>query len=393
MNILIITPDIFPYSKGYGGRITLMLCEGFKRLGHEVNIISSIPDNITPDIPTGQYNIKLMKLYKISRSTYSYFMPLHIRDFLSLRNFLNQNIHKYDLIVINDFTWSLVLASLLFIRNKNKNKVMMINHGILSLRANKIVFYMSKIFNKIIANIFLSNIRCIISFSSKSDADFQQIVKSNAKRTVVPSCLEYNSVTKTYENSLSFSRNVLDKYKKYFNINDFIFSVSEINFHKGYHILLEACGILFNHGYNFDVVIAGKENIDYMVTLNEIISKYNMEKNVHFIGQIDDIEKFVLMMKSNLYVIPSLNEGFGVGAQEASILGVKTVATDTGAHKELLGNKNYNIIVKPGDVTDLKQAIIAALNSDKVFVKLDLKRLDEFSCDKISERILRFFSS
>ena len=133
--------------------------------------------------------------------------------------------------------------------------------------------------------------------------------------------------------------------------------------------------------------------MDYMVTLNEIIGKYNMEKNVHFIGQIDDIEKFVLMMKSNLYVIPSLNEGFGVGAQEASILGVKTVATDTGAHKELLGNKNYNIIVKPGDVTDLKQAIIAALNSDKVFVKLDLKRLDEFSCDKISERILRFFSS
>ena len=127
--------------------------------------------------------------------------------------------------------------------------------------------------------------------------------------------------------------------------------------------------------------------------LNEIINKYNIGKKIHFIGQIDDIEKFVLMMKSNVYVIPSLNEGFGVGAQEASILGVKTVATDTGAHRELLGNKNYNIIVKPGDIKDLKHAIIFALNSNKVLAKLDLKRLDEFSCDKISERILRFFSS
>ena len=393
MNILIITPDIYPYSKGYGGRITLMLYDGFKRLGHEVNIISSIPDNINPDIPTGQYKIKLMKLYKSSRSTYSYFMPLHIRDFLFLRNFLNQNIYKYDLIVINDFTWSLVLASLLFIRNKNKNRVMMINHGVLVLRANKIVLYMSKIFNKVIANIFLSNIRCIISFSSKSDADFQQIVKSNAKRTVVPFCLENNTIVKTYENSLSFSHNILDEYKKTFNINDFIFSIGEINYHKGYHILLEACGELLNEGYNFDVVIAGKQNLDYIAALNEIINKYNIGKKIHFIGQIDDIEKFVLMMKSNVYVIPSLNEGFGVGAQEASILGVKTVATDTGAHRELLGNKNYNIIVKPGDIKDLKHAIIFALNSNKVLAKLDLKRLDEFSCDKISERILRFFSS
>lgn len=370
-----------------------MLYDGFKRLGHEVDIISSIPDNIDPDIQVGQYNIKLMKLYSTSRSTYRYVMPLHIRDFLLLRKFLKHNIDKYDLIVINDFIWSFILASLLFIRNENKNKVMMINHGILSLRGNKIFLFMSKIFNKIIANIFLRNIRCIVSFSNKSDKDLQQIVKTNIKRTVVPFCLEYNSVKKTYENSLSVFHNILDKYNKKINVDNFIFSISELSHHKGYHIMLEACGELLNEGYSFDVVIAGKQNLDYVTTLNKIINKYDVGKKIHFIGQIDDIEKFVLMMKSRVYVIPSLNEGFGVGAQEASILGVKTVATDTGAHRDLLEDKNYNFIVKPGDITDLKRAIILALNSDKVLANLDLKRLGEFSCDKVSERILRFFNS
>ena len=157
--------------------------------------------------------------------------------------------------------------------------------------------------------------------------------------------------------------------------------------------MLEACGELLNERYNFDVVIAGKQNLDHIAALNEIINKYCVCKKVHFIWQIDDIEKFVLMMKSKVYVIPSLNEGFGVGAQEASILGEKTVSTDTGAHRELLGNKSYNIIVKPEDINDLKHAIILSLNSDKVMAKIDLKRLYEFLCDKISERILRFFSS
>ena len=67
---------------GYGGRIMLMLHDGFKNLGHDVDIISSIPDNIKPNVQMKQYNIKLVHLYYINKSTYAYFMPLHIEDFM-----------------------------------------------------------------------------------------------------------------------------------------------------------------------------------------------------------------------------------------------------------------------------------------------------------------------
>ena len=393
MKILILTPDIYPYSSGYGGRIMLFLHDGFKKLGHEVNIISSVPDNIGLDSQAKKYNIKLLKLYHINKSTYSYFMPLHFHDFLFLRKYLRKNIGDYDLILINDFAWSLVLASLLSMKNKYRNKVMMINHGILYLRNNQASLILSKIFNKVIGNIFLRNIRCVISFSRTTDTDLSHLFKFNLKKTIIPFCLESKLIAETYENSILNFDNIINKYKNGFNIDNFIFSISEINYHKGYHILLEACGMLLNSNYDFHIVIAGKKNEDYMVTLNGIINKYNIEKQVHFIGQIDDLEKFVLMMKSTVYVIPSLGEGFGVGAEEAMLLGVKTIATDTGAHRELLENIPNNIIVKPGDVTELRQAIITALKTQSNTPKLDKKRLCELSCDIISKEILDFFNS
>lgn len=310
MKILIITPDIYPFSKGYGGRITLLLYDGFKNLGHEVNVISSVPDNIELDSQEKKYNIKLLKLYHINKSTYTYFMPLHFQDFLFLRKYLRNNIRGYDLILINDFTWSLVLASLFSMKNKYRNKVMMINHGILYLRNNQASFILSKMFNKVIGNIFLRNIKCVISFSKRTDTDLSDLFKFNIKKTVIPFCLESKLIIETYENSMSNFDNIVNKHKNDFNIDNFIFSISELNHHKGYHILLEACGMLLNSNYDFDIVIAGKKNEDYMVTLNGIIAKYNIEKKIHFIGQIDDIEKFVLMMKSKVYVIPSLGEGF-----------------------------------------------------------------------------------
>lgn len=393
MKILILTPDIYPYSKGYGGRITLLLYNGFNNLGHDVDLISSVPDNIKFDSSIKKYKIKLLKLYHINKSTYAYFMPLHFKDFLFLRKYLRKNIKDYDLIIINDFAWSLIFASLLLIKNKYKNRVMMINHGILYLKNNKPAFYLSKIFNKVLVNIFLQNIRCIISFSKRTDNDLSNLYKFNIRKTVIPFCLDSKLIVETYEKSIKNFDNILYKYKNDFNIDNFIFSISEIIYHKGYHVLLEACGILLNRNYDFDIVIAGKTNDDYMPILYKIINKYGMVKNVHFIGQIDDVEKFALMMKSKVYVIPSLGEGFGVGAEEAMLLGVKTIATDTGAHRDLLGDIDCNIIVKPGDIKELSDAIIKSLGSEKIRPELNYKKLCDLSCDKIAREILNFFNS
>lgn len=55
------------------------------------------------------------------------------------------------------------------------------------------------------------------------------------------------------------------------------------------------------------------------------------------------------------------------------MLDVKTIATDTDGHRELLANIPNNMIVKSGDVIELKQALITSLKTQKNTPKLDKK--------------------
>ncbi len=394
LRILIITPDIYPFERGYGGRITMLLDDGFKNLGCDVDIISSVPDNENTETAEKKYKIKFIKLYNTKNSTFKYFMPLHFRDFIQLKKFFNENLKSYDLIILNDYLWSMSLTALILIKKMYKKKVMLINHGIMYYNKNKILFIISKIVNKAISNIFLRNIGGILSFSNNSNEELLKIFKYNIKRTVLPFCLDENKIKLAYKKSIDMNNNVLNKFKNVFNTNNFIFSISSISYHKGFHVMLEAAGMLLTNGYNFDVVIAGKKNDDYIVILNEIIKKYNIENKVHFIGEIDDIEKFVLLRLCKIYVIPSLNEGFGVGAEEAMLLNIRTIATDTGAHKDMLGNIYYDFIVKPGDINELKNAIENSIKSNIIIDPiLNEKRLNKLSCHHLCFEILKFMEN
>jgi len=391
LKILIITPDIYPFERGYGGRITLLLRDGFKHLGCNVDILSSVPDNENTEIVEKNDKIKFIKLYNTKHSTFKYFMPLHFHDFIQLKKFFNENLESYDLIILNDYLWSLSLTALILIKKCIKEKIMLISHGIMYYNNNKILFIISKIVNKVISNIFLTSIGGILSFSNKSHEELLKIFKYNIKRVVLPFCLDEKNIKLTHQKSIDMKNDVLNKFKNIFDINNFIFSISSISYHKGFHVMLEAAGMLLTNGYDFDVVIAGKKNDDYIVVLNEIIKKYKMESKVHFIGEIDDIEKYVLLRACKIFVIPSLNEGFGVGAEEAMLLNVRTIATDTGAHKDMLGNIYYNYIVRPGNINDLKEAIEKCIKTNIITTPvLNEKRLNELSCNNLCSEIINF---
>ncbi len=177
MKILIITPDLYPFETGYGGRISLSLYDAFIDLGHTVDIISTVPDNARLEMVDRKYNILFIKLYHTNKSRFSYFMPPHLLEIIKLKNFLDKSLKCYDLIILNDFMWTMSFVSLLLIRNKYKDKILLINHGIMYLNNNRISFYISKTINKTIGKIFLGNIGGILSFSQKSDSEFREEVK------------------------------------------------------------------------------------------------------------------------------------------------------------------------------------------------------------------------
>ena len=69
------------------------------------------------------------------------------------------------------------------------------------------------------------------------------------------------------------------------------------------------------------------------------------------------------MNASDVFVLPSLGEPFGLVALEALACGVPVIASDVGGLKEYIVDKETGFIVPPGNSKSLAQAILNVLEN------------------------------
>jgi glycosyltransferase involved in cell wall biosynthesis len=116
---------------------------------------------------------------------------------------------------------------------------------------------------------------------------------------------------------------------------------------KGYNYLIKSISELKNVELN----LIGDGNLkDELVELSKI-----EDSSVKFLGKINHEELPKYLQKSNIFILPSLNEGMSNSVLEAMACGLPIITTDTGGSKELI--KNNGFIVKQADVNSLKNAI------------------------------------
>lgn len=387
MNVLIITPDIYPFQKGYGGRNPLNLFEAFSRLGHDTWLIASVPDwepfNVDSEGLTGHFEIiKLHSLNFIARD-FDYIFPPYFRDMRKIK----KNLHRrdYDIIILNDYFWSLSFISLLLMGKRNMSRTIMINHGIISPRGSGLKYIFSA-FSAVVSRIFISQFMGILSYSQRSHAAISEIVDPYDRLYIHPSCIDSTQFVKDFQKSLVIPENYL---KNRFGIfSNFIFSIGAISPHKGYENLIRSFNILEKQYPGILLIIAGKLT-PYYETLKTLTEQPNISDRVKFIGEVSEAEKFLLLTKCSIFVIPSLSEGFGAGAMEADVLQVKVVATDTGAHGEILAGNRFARIVVPGDEDGLYEGMrdLFAMTEEPSRT-LDEDKLSSYSCGSLASYII-----
>ncbi len=120
------------------------------------------------------------------------------------------------------------------------------------------------------------------------------------------------------------------------------------------------------------------------------------EDNYVFLGRLEEKEKIDRLKKSNIFILPSYSEGFSMSVLEALAVGKPIVTTPVGASKDILKNKVNAILVNPGDVEAITNAILKFLR-DKAFRKsvADNNKLlrHDFSVDKISREYEELFNN
>ena len=152
-----------------------------------------------------------------------------------------------------------------------------------------------------------------------------------------------------------------------------IFSAGRLHIAKGYKYLIEAVHQLSNTGFDIQLTIAGDG--PEMKNLVRQRDALNLQDKVTFIGASNDV--VTLMRQSDLFVLPSISEQFGVVLLEAMASGVPIVATKTNGPLEILDDSTA-ILVDAQSGAALSEGIKIAVNDTQLTFERACNALDLF---------------
>jgi glycosyltransferase involved in cell wall biosynthesis len=127
---------------------------------------------------------------------------------------------------------------------------------------------------------------------------------------------------------------------------------------KGARYLLEACAIMRDRGIDFHLTFVDRENAELAPRM---VRELALDDRVTFTGRLPLAGLVRTHNEASLMVSPSLYEGFGLPAAEASACGTPVVATTAGAFPEVIADGETGVLVPPGDAAALADAIAALL--------------------------------
>jgi glycosyltransferase involved in cell wall biosynthesis len=140
-----------------------------------------------------------------------------------------------------------------------------------------------------------------------------------------------------------------------------LLSVGTLERHKGHRILLEALAKLSASETvgRWRLIIAGGRGGDQHDSLLDFIEESGLDERVRIVTNRNDIAD--LLALADVFVMPSLIEGLPMALLEAMSARKPIIASATAGIPEAIVSGREGILVPPGDVRSLSEALIAML--------------------------------
>lgn len=134
---------------------------------------------------------------------------------------------------------------------------------------------------------------------------------------------------------------------------------------KGHKNLLQALSMLKNLNWRLDCYGNTEFDKGLFGQLQDIITKHALSDKVKFHGAVSDETLEVAYNKSDIFVLPSLFEGYGMVYAEAIVRGLPVIATTAGAIPDTVP-KTCGILVEPENIEQLSQALKSLINDKEL---------------------------
>ena len=321
----------------------------FNKSDQDISIIDTIGEWENQKKTLNAFKINLIKLSNYNLSKYLpvtgyfksriFFMYILLAKFFPLRKILKKEKPEY---LIMHLVTSLPLIILLFSKTSTK--------FILRISGLPRLGFFRKILWKIVSNrLFL--ITCP-SDRTKSDMIKLNIFPKDKLEVLYDPILEVNSISKNLKQNIFSSF----KNKKYF------LNIGRLTKQKNQILLINAFSEIFKKHSHLNLLIVGdgeeKNNLLKKIKLNKI------EKNVHLLGQIDNV--YPLIKNSLATISTSLWEDPGAVMIESSYCKKLSIVSDCpNGPAEFLSFGKAGYLFKNNNVDDLINKIYSFLNDDE----------------------------
>jgi glycosyltransferase involved in cell wall biosynthesis len=136
----------------------------------------------------------------------------------------------------------------------------------------------------------------------------------------------------------------------------FVLFLGRINWKKGLDRLIRA----WSYVPGVKLVIAGNDEESYQQELERIADDAGVAERVRFVGMVDGDEKWRLLRRAKMFVLPSYSENFGIAVLEAMLMACPVIVTPEIGLAETVAESKAGL-VSDGDPASLGAAVVELL--------------------------------
>lgn len=167
-----------------------------------------------------------------------------------------------------------------------------------------------------------------------------------------------------------------------------IVCISRLIERKGINFLLEAIKKLKNKNIKLILVGKGKQENN----LQKLAKDLEITDRVEFKGYVDHDDISDIYQESDLFVLPSFNEGMSNALLEAMASGLPVISTDTGGTSELIDGNG--ILIRKGNSDEIARAISKVMYDPETLMHMGFKSreiAETMSWEAVAEEYRRLF--
>ncbi len=186
---------------------------------------------------------------------------------------------------------------------------------------------------------------------------------------------------------------IADKKEKKLSNDSVVGCIGRLETQKGHVFFMKAAARILEEIKNARFILVGDGSLRRH--LEELAQDLNISKRVSFLGFRDDIPQLLSIM--DVFVLPSLWEGFGIVLLEAMAMGKVVVATNIGGISEIVVDKTTGYLCPPMDSETLANTVIDLLRDPakmRTVGMLGRERVKKhFTLDQMAQKTERIYDN